>query len=284
MDFDGHNLQTQTYDDAVEVAEKALGLTVDRARVAYGTQGATVGFPTNQGTWVHLAWRPLHRAGSAWTGVELASAITGVRKPHLFRSYRWWDDVRDVVWRADEVERATSPAVSASGSIAESPVLGETWWGSLRESLSALAGHSTDRVAMSQGHLAGRLSEVFGSSFTYDADVAVVEWSTAHGDLHWGNLTAPEFVILDWESWGKAPRGYDAATLWGFSLGVPEVSARIEQVFDSDFSTRSGKLSQLMFCANVLRQFAKRGKVMPFTDGVRAAAPRLLRELGLTEG
>jgi translation elongation factor EF-Tu-like GTPase len=50
MDFGGYNLRRQNYDDAMAAEEKALDLTVDRARVAYGTQGAAVGFLSSQGT------------------------------------------------------------------------------------------------------------------------------------------------------------------------------------------------------------------------------------------
>ena len=48
-----------------------------------------------------------------------------------------------------------------------------------------------------------------------------VTWTTAHNDLHWGNVTGPELCILDWESWGRAPAGYDASTLLCTSLRHP---------------------------------------------------------------
>ncbi|MFE1876426.1 hypothetical protein ACFW9N_37130 [Streptomyces sp. NPDC059496] len=33
--------------------------------------------------------------------------------------------------------------------------------------------------------------------------------------------------ILDWEGWGRAPYGYDAATLYMYALFTPETAARI---------------------------------------------------------
>src|SRR5262249_18638582 len=43
-------------------------------------------------------------------------------------------------------------------------------------------------------------------------------WATAHGDLHFANLCAPNLHLLDWEGWGLAPAGYNAATLHSHSL------------------------------------------------------------------
>ncbi|MFD5856771.1 hypothetical protein [Streptomyces chartreusis] len=45
-------------------------------------------------------------------------------------------------------------------------------------------------------------------------------WSTAHGYLHWVNLTS-FLKILDWEGWGQAPCGFDAAMLYACSLLRP---------------------------------------------------------------
>ena len=44
------------------------------------------------------------------------------------------------------------------------------------------------------------------------ADLTVGEWQTVHGDFHWANLTRDPLQILDWEGWGAAPVGYDAAS------------------------------------------------------------------------
>jgi hypothetical protein len=132
---------------------------------------------------------------------------------------------------------------------------------------------------MSGDHLARRITEVFGKQVA-GVDLTVPEWTTAHGDFHWGNLTAPTCYLLDWESWGRAPRGYDAATLWGFSLGAPEIAEQITAEFADDLRSRSGLLSQLLFCANVMRQSSRRGVEMPFTAGVRAAVSELLDAVG----
>lgn len=71
----------------------------------------------------------------------MASAIAGVHKPKLFRSHRWQDDGRCVVWRADETELVKSAAVNGSGVITSVPVLDERWWSDLSASLAALSAH-----------------------------------------------------------------------------------------------------------------------------------------------
>ena len=59
--------------------------------------------------------------------------------------------------------------------------------------------------------------------FDVEIDHAVfdqVTWTTTHSDLHWGNVTGPELCVLDWESWGRAPAGYDTSILLCASLGA----------------------------------------------------------------
>ncbi len=253
-----------------------MGLALDRPAGVYGNTGSTAGFRADHDTWLRLQWRPADRMhGQAWTGAECASVLVGVAKPELFRSVRWEDRLRGVVWRADEMTLITAPMVSMSGSISADPGLSDGWWKSLAGSLAALAAYDTERVTMPQDHLSRRIAEVFGVQVNSTID----EWTTAHGDLHWGNLTAPDLHVLDWEDWGRGPRGLDAATLWGHSLGVPRVAARVQAEFDADLSARSGKIAQLLFCANVLRAHGRSGKTMPFTEPARAASRALVSEL-----
>jgi hypothetical protein len=277
MKFDGYKLRGEHLDDVFAEVEKALGLRLDHSGIAYGTQGATIGLPTKAGTWVRVAWSApdlVHR--QAWTGGETAAAIVGVNKPRLYRSYRWIDEDRSVVWRADEVELVTSNAVHPAGVIDQDPELPATWWENLKSSLAALAEFSTRRVGMAQEHLTRRINQVFEED---GLDTEVEEWTTAHADLHWGNVTAPDCYLLDWEDWGLAPRGLDAATLWGHSLGVPAVAETIQELFVDDLGTRSGRLAQLLFCSNVIRINSSKPSPSPLLDPARREADRLLTTL-----
>lgn len=274
--FDGHDLRSRQVDDVLDTAEAALGVRLLRSARTFGTSGATVGMPTASDTWVRLAWRPIDRMHEqSWVGAEHASTISGVRKPALYRSHRWQDEAREVVWRADEMERVRSAAVHPSGVIDTEPSLPLEWWDNLAGSFDALAKHATDRVGMRQEHLTRRINQVFDGQ----VDTTIDEWTIANADAHWGNLTAPECYLLDWEDWGKAPRGLDVATLWGHSLLVPAVAERIQGRFAADLDTRSGHLAQLVFCSNVIRLNAKRPDPSPLLEPARAEAERLLRSL-----
>lgn len=277
MKFDGYNLRTQNLDDVRAEVEKVLGVRLDESSIAYGTQGATVGFATSSDTWVRIAWTAIHDIhGPSWTGTELASAITGVQKPEQYRSYKWTDRLRSVWWRADESELITSRAIHATGLIEEDPDLSVAWWDSLKSSLTALAAIQTERVAMAQTHLNRRINQVFGN---HGIDTEVDEWTTAHADLHFGNLTMPDCYLLDWDSWGRGPRGLDAATLWGHCLLAPSVAHRVQAEFVDDLSSRSGLLAQLLFCSNVIRLNTNKSKPSPLLEPAKKEAARVLREL-----
>jgi hypothetical protein len=270
------DLRANVPGDVVAEVERALRVELDLSTAASGNAGGTVGCVSSDGTWVRIQQRPRWRLNEqAWTGAEAASVLSGVTRPELLRSVRWLDAERGVVWRVEELTLVKSRATSSSGSVTAYPDLPEAWWASLKSSLTALMAHRTSRVGMSQEHLSRRIGEVYGN----EVDTTVGEWSTAHADLHWGNLTAPECWLLDWEDWGSGPRGLDAATLWGFSLGVPALAERIQVEFSDDLGTRSGRLAQLLFCANVARSFRRSGRVMPFTEASLEAGSRLLSEL-----
>ncbi|BDH12978.1 hypothetical protein HOK021_41570 [Streptomyces hygroscopicus] len=96
--------------------------------------------------------------------------------------------------------------------VAEDPHLSEEWWASL----DALATKHTNRIAtpdtetLTQELVTGTIHSVFPG-----VDTAVADWRPAHADLNWANVTAPVFCVFDWEDWGMAPCGLDAANLWG---------------------------------------------------------------------
>lgn len=270
------DLREQLGEDVLQRIEQSMGIRLDRATLVRGTQGMTAGFRTDAGTWVRVQWRrPEKIYGPAWAGPECGSVLRGIAKPDWFQTASWRDDARDVVWRADEMELVTSPVINSSGVIATAPELSESWWTTLKESFAALAGHDTDRVGVRQEHLTLRINQVFPGVVDTTAD----EWVTAHADLHWGNLTAPDCYLLDWEDWGSAPRGLDAALLWGVSLQVSRLADRVQREFQTDLQTRSGKLAQLLFCSNVIRVNARRPDPSPLLPPAKRVAATLLDEL-----
>ncbi|MGH3757231.1 hypothetical protein [Actinophytocola sp.] len=265
------NVREEAHPDVLERVETALAVRLDRASVVYGESGATEGFRTNAGTWVRIERRGATRFAAAWVGLEAASVIEGVTKPRWFQSVTWADPGRGVVWRADELELITAPMV---GELRTAALMPDVWWSGLRASLAALATHQTQRVGMSQAHVTRRIIEMFGD----DVNTRVDEWVTAHTDVHWHNLSVQGHLI-DWEDWGTAPRGLDAACLWQASLRDVDLAARVRREFAADLDTRSGTLSMLVQCANVIRGAARRGNETSLSHAARAASTGLLAAL-----
>ncbi|MBV9013429.1 MAG: hypothetical protein JO272_15560 [Pseudonocardiales bacterium] len=201
--------------------------------------------------------------------------LRGVAKPRLLRSLRWLDEEQGLVWRTDELTLVSSPLVSATPQIDTDPELADEWWAQLTRSLSALGLHKTTRVGVRQDLVNRRIAEFAGER----VDPLIEEWTTAHADLHWANVTASDLHILDWEGWGVGPRGLDAATLWAYSLLVPPVAERIQTEFNRDLATRSGKLAQLFTCVELLRMTWKFGDHPRLEQPLVDAANSLVSEL-----
>lgn len=63
------------------------------------------------------------------------------------------------------------------------------------------------------------------------------------------------------------------------SLTVPALAERVQTLFSDVLSTRGGKLSRLLLCANVERSFRRTGRKAPLTDTMAELAASLIREL-----
>lgn len=183
-----------------------------------------------------------------WTGNADANDIHGVPKPVVLDSFEQHDHDR---WlRAELMTLVEQPPVSTTPELTASVHFDAHWLDQLDTALATLASHRTHRVAMTQHRATQQLREYFGERI----DPAVDHWTTAHTDLHWGNLTAPDLTILDWEGWGQAPSGYDAATLYCHSLLVPDIAETINERFNDLLETPDGRRSQLLAIARMLRR------------------------------
>lgn len=270
------DLSTVPLDDVLDTVERRLDLRLKRQDGHYSKYNGTAGFPTDAGTWVRLAWRRTRKINTqAWTGFEAAASIEGVPRPEWSAAAVWTDTSRGLIWRADEMTLIEDGALSSTADVATDPLLPEQWWTDLHSALTNLAGHTTNRVCMSQIHLSSRIHEIYGEH----VDTTITDWSCAHGDLGYANLSGPRLSILDWESWGMAPTGWDAACLWNASLTVPALADRVLSLFDGVLSTRSGRLSRLLLCANTARAFKRTGVRAPLTEEMTALADVLLDQL-----
>jgi len=221
-----------------------------------------------------------HIDSQGWNGIECASNLSGVARPDWCQSMSWRDG--GLLWRADETELVTASPIRAGPLLLVDPDLPPAWWTTLTRSLSALAANPTIRVAreamrpITQEHVTSTIHAV-----CHGVDTTVDEWTTAHSDLGWHNVTGPECFILDWEDWGTAPRGLDAASLWLDSLAVPTLAVRVCRKLLTDLDSRSGLLSQLMGCAEatMLPSEILPGGYERLTDPAKAQAARIIDQL-----
>ena len=231
--------------------ERSFGVQLDGGSVV--RKRRTLGFRTDRDSWVRIEVRAAGKL-DGWNGTEATSALEGVAAPRWYQSLTWLGDLPGLMWRADEMELVSTPPVKPGGVLTVDPGLHDSWWRTFNGSLAALRGHATGRTATphSQPITQQRLTSTIRNVFPAVADTTVTEWATAHGDLNWANLTAPECRILDWEDWGTAPKGLDAAYLWSSSLAVPGLATRIESEQRHELDSRAGALAKLYFCAELV--------------------------------
>lgn len=208
------DLRKEPAEAVLDRAERMLGMRLDRETMA--RKRRSVGACTDRGTWVRVERRGLDRIRvQGGDGTASAEALHGIAKPAWLSGVAWRDETEPVMWRADETGLLPDAPVG-SAVVTKDPQLSEDWWASLNASLDALAAQHTNRIAtpdtetLTQELVTRTIHSVFPG-----VETAVVDWRPAHGDLNWANMTAPVFCLFDWEDWGMAPRGLDAANLWG---------------------------------------------------------------------
>lgn len=270
------DLRREPVDDILERVEQSLQVRIDRDTVVHKRR--SVGGRTDRGTWVRIERRGLDRIGiQGGDGTPSAEALHGIAKPTWYAGVSWLDETERVMWRADETDLL--PGAPVGGAIvAEAPELSEEWWAALNVSLDGLAAQRTNRIATPDTVTITQelVTETTRRLFP-DVDTTITQWVPAHADLNWANMTAPEFCIFDWEDWGMAPRGLDAATLWGASLAVPSLADRVRQERRDDVESRDGKLMTLFVAAKILGPYAHPED--PRLDPARAVADRVVKEL-----
>lgn len=188
--------------------------------------------------------------GEFWTGNLDANVFTTLSKPRVLDVYEWEEWRRQ---RAELMTLAPGSPCSPTDTLRRPIDLPDQWWTQLRGTIEAVATTPTDRINADQALVTGRIQQYFGNS----VNPAVRHWETVHGDLHWANLMAPDFCVLDWELWGRGPAGTDAATLLCHSLLVPDTAARVRDTFADMLSTDAGQLALLYVAARLLHRVDK---------------------------
>lgn len=211
--------------------------------------------------------------GDFWTGNEAANVIARVAKPSVIGHWEW----RDGPWvvRAELMTLVHGTPCSDTPELHRPIELTASWWGELRASLRAVAEVPTQRTHLRQDDVSRRLAVFFGDR---PGEVKVSRWTAAHTDLHWANLLAPQCVLVDWEGWGLAPIGYDAACLYVHSLLQPDIADRVHTELGEQLDTRDGLISQLYATTRLLLRVEQGdypGMVIPLHRSAEQVIERL---------
>jgi len=257
-------------------ARTVLGVRPDPdAQEIWGWRGRTLSRPVSAPggpAWLRLASSPKGQiARTFWDGsLEAQTAIPAtVPRPRLRESHDWNDQAWE--YRAELYDRIAVPPISRSPTLTATPDLPSAWWAALHAALGDIGTVSTDRYTIEQQYLDWAMPKLLGNPL----DTRVPAWATAHGDLHWANLCAPQLQMLDWEGWGLAPVGYDAAMLHSYSLLVADIATRVRGELGEVLDTPAGRFAELVTITELLHSTA-RGDNLPLAEPLRRQARRLL--------
>lgn len=257
---------------AFEYAAAIFSLDAAGGEETWGWGGKTLSGPASGHLWLRVAETRAEKAASAsWKGPEEAHEAMPDRipRPRFRGAFEWSADA--YAYRAEVHNRAEGRPLNRSPLAPSRLDLSPTWWAQLRDALDTISLVSTSRVAVRQERLRWALPRFLGT----DVATEVLEWGTAHADIQWSNLTGPELCILDWERWGLAPAGYDAATLYISSLAVSSVADRVLREFKPILQSASGRFSQLVVASEYL-QGIERGNNLELEAPLRKHLAHLL--------
>lgn len=235
---------------------KRLGTTIAGPEV-WGWHGRTlssrVQHPDRGICWLRMLSAPQDKAsGKIWDGNRKAAALFDgrIHKPLLYDTTEANSDGH--AHQADLHQYIDDPICSPSPVLRTDLDPPAGWWDSLRTDLEHVSRIRTDRVAVRQEWVDRAVPR-----FLHMPSPRVTDWQTAHGDLHTANLTSTTAYLLDWEGFGMAPAGYDAAMLLAYSLLVPGFVHRVRDAFPV-LKSEHGRVAQIIVLTELL-QSASRG-------------------------
>ncbi|MGW3951062.1 hypothetical protein ACWEKM_08975 [Streptomyces sp. NPDC004752] len=177
--------------------------------------------------WLRLVSAPENKtSGKSWDGALDAQHAFGDldgHRPVLLAVHDAVDDT--TAYRAELSVRVDERVLSDDPILQHELPLPDSWWNDLAGTLEKVSAVRTDRVAVRQQYMERAVPEFVGIPAP-----AVSCWTTAHADVHWAKLTSP-LCLPGWEGWRQAPEGFDAATLYAYSLLQPDTAARVRDAF-----------------------------------------------------
>jgi hypothetical protein len=257
-------------------AQTALGVLPEPdVYDAWGWRGRTLSQPviaSDGPAWLRLACARYGEANATfWDGsIAAETAIPkSVPRPRLRDSHDWNDEPWQ--YRAELYNRVAARPAATTAAIVTPPDLPPSWWAALRTVLDDIATVPTRRRTIDQPYLDHAMPRFLGTPI----DTSASSWTTAHGDFHFANLTSPTLHVLDWEGWGLAPTGYDAAMLHTHSLLAPAVASRIRSELTHVLDTPAGRFAELVVITELLHS-TTRGDNLDLTEPLRNRAAHLL--------
>jgi hypothetical protein len=232
---------------AQQHAATRLGLETGGRRV-WGYAGRTLSAAAGA-YWLRVvcAEEGVAAGGKLWDGPLASRTLpAAVPRPELLDVQDW--TAHGCAYRAELYARAPDLVVAPRPVLDEDPGLPGTWWKTMTTALHTLAEvpSPTDREVVREEYLRRVVAQFTGHQ------VRTITWSTAHGDLHYANVTrTPQ--ILDWEGWGRAPYGYDAATLYLYALLAPAAAADVRAELAPILDRPEARTGLLTVCAQVLQ-------------------------------
>lgn len=205
------------------------------------------GFPA----WLRLMGAP-YPGGKTWDGALLADAMLSetVPRPVILGEHTWQEETG--AYQATLWTRLRGEVLSPTPDLSAPADVDELWWKDLRYCVEEIRSTAfpPGREVMTQAYIR-RIPRFIPA--LVDSDLTIHRWEAAHGDLHWSNITRTPLQIIDWEGWGAAPAGYDAAVLLAYALPAPATAAKVRDVFDDILDTEHGRLAQLVICAEIIQ-------------------------------
>ncbi|GHE13837.1 hypothetical protein GCM10010339_82400 [Streptomyces alanosinicus] len=237
-------------------AAQALDVQTEPGGEFWGWAGRTLGTPARTAAgapaWLRLVSAPQDKAsGKLWDGALDAQHAFGDldgHRPALLVVHDAFDDT--TAYRAELSARVHEPVLSDDPILRHDSQLPDSWWADLAGMLEKVSVVATERVAVRQQYMDRAIPEFLGIPAP-----AVTSWTSAHADLHWANVTAL-LKVLDWEGWGRAPEGFDGATLYAYSLLQPDTAARVRAAFPV-LGSPAGLAAEATVCAQLLQTVAR---------------------------
>jgi hypothetical protein len=257
-----------------EAAER-LGVTIEGDPV-HGLYERTLAVRTSGPAWLRVtAQRAEWTKDDMWDGIATAvgKPFDDIPMPRHLRTVEWPDGQRTV--RAELLSYVDQPTIGSGLVLFDHVDLPDSWWKALHAGLEPLRRlTATERMTTDarERYFRDYLLALFGVEIDPDR----TEMAMSHGDLHFGNLTAPDLVILDWEIWGWAPAGYDAAHLLCSAILHPDIVERIQTEFADILNTYSGAVAQIVAASKYLHH-VQEGQFPEVAVPIRRHAENVIR-------